>query len=182
MRETLSYIEQPILFAASRGMTLAYRRFGISPVRQVPGWEMTVALIELAVVMTVMAVLNRLGDRSLIYMLPLMAFSMTLDAFTNARKFKRISNEYDAGIYRQALTAAEENKTGGLFLRCFSLVLPISALVMFTAMLPPAYVWVGWCATLYFSLYVSKFYIRACEPPHPDEGDFCARPLATPSS
>jgi hypothetical protein len=28
MRATLSYIEQPILFAASRGMSLVYRRFG----------------------------------------------------------------------------------------------------------------------------------------------------------
>jgi hypothetical protein len=178
MRETLSYIEQPILFAASRGMALVYRRFGISPVRQVPGWEMTVALIELAVVMCVMAILHRLGDRSLIYILPFMAFSMALDAFTNARKFKRISNGYDARIYRQALTEAEENRSGGLFLRTFSLVLPISALVMFTSILPLAYAWIGWCATLYFSLYTSKFFVRACEPPHPDEGDFFAVPSA----
>ncbi len=178
MRATLSYIEQPILYAASRGMALVYRRFGISPVRQVPGWEMTVALIELAVVMSVMAVLHRFGDRSLVYILPLMAFSMILDAFTNRRKFKRLSNGYDAKAYRLACAEAEENRSGGLFLRSFSLVLPISALVMFTSILPTSHVWIGWCGALYFPLYSSKFFVRACEPPHPDEGDFFAVPQA----
>jgi hypothetical protein len=178
VRATLSYIEQPILFAASRGMSFVYRRFGISPVRQVPGWEMVVSLIELVVVMSVMAIFYRAGERSFVYFLPLMAFSMALDAVTNGRKFRRISNGYDAKTYRQACAEAEENRSGGLFLRCFSLVLPVSALLMFSSILPASHVWIGWCGTLYFSLYSSKFFVRACEPPHPDEGDFFALPAA----
>jgi hypothetical protein len=159
-------------------MSLVYRRFGISPLRQVPGWEMTVALIELVVVISVMAILYRAGERSFLYFLPLMAFSMALDALTNGRKVRRISNGYDARTYRQACAEAEANRSRGLFLRSFSLVLPISALVMFTSVLPSSHVWIAWCGTLYFSLYTSKFFVRACEPPHPDEGDFFAVPQA----
>ncbi|MNU42835.1 hypothetical protein D3C71_316030 [compost metagenome] len=179
MRAALSHIDQPILFATSRGISLAYRRFGISPIRQVPGWEMTVALIELTVVLLVMAILHRIGDRSLVYILPLMAFSMIVEVFTNGLKFRRIPNVYDAKAYRQACAEAEENRSGGLYLRSFSLVLPISALVMFTSVLPPSHVWIAWCGMLYFSLYASKFFVRACEPPHPDEGDFFAVPSAS---
>ena len=96
MREAITYIEQPILFAASKGMSLVYRRFGVSPVRQVPGWEVGVALIELVAVSIVFTLLYRAGERSLVYILPIMTISMVLDAFTNHRKFKRLSNAYDA--------------------------------------------------------------------------------------
>ncbi|MCZ7861537.1 hypothetical protein O9X98_09005 [Agrobacterium salinitolerans] len=178
IREAITYIEQPILFAASKGMSFVYRRFGISPVRQVPGWEMAVSLIELVAVSIVFTLLYRAGERSLVYILPFLTVSMSLDAFTNHRKLKRLSNAYDAKTYRQAMTDAESNRVGSLFLRGFSLVIPVSSLIVFTAILPSSHVWIAWVATLYYSLYSSKFFVRACEPPRPDEGDFFAMPQA----
>lgn len=57
-------------------MSFVYRKFGISPVRQVPGWEMTVAFIEMTVVTCVIAMLYRSGERTLVYILPMMIISM----------------------------------------------------------------------------------------------------------
>lgn len=159
-------------------MSFVYRKFGISPVRQVPGWEMTVALIEMTVVTCVIAMLYRSGERTLVYILPMMLISMAGEAFLNHRKFKRLSNAYDAKVYRQALTDSESNRVEGIFLRGLSLALPLMGLVMFSATLPSAYVWISWIVTLYFGLYASKFYVRACEPPRPDEGDLFAMPQA----
>ena len=181
MRAALNYIERPILFAASSAMSFVFRKFDISPIRQVPGWEMVVAMTEAVVVTFVMAWLYRSGERSLVYVLPFMVVSMVFDGYSCHRKFSRISNRYDAQAYRKALTEAEENRTGGVFLRLLSLLLPVSAMVMFTSTVPLEYVWVGWAATLYFGLYASKFFVRACEPPRPDEGDYFAMPSATGS-
>lgn len=68
----------------------------------------------------------------LVYIVPFLTVSMALDAFTNHRKFKRLSNAYDAKAYRQAMTDAESNRVGSLFLRGFSLVIPVSSLIVFT--------------------------------------------------
>lgn len=103
---------------------------------------------------------------------------MAGEAFSNHRKFTRLSNRYDAKVYREALTEAGEHRTGGIFLRAVSVALPLIGLVMFSATLPPAYVWIGWIVALYFGLYASKFYVRACEPPRPDDGDYFAMPHA----
>lgn len=172
MKAIITHIEQPILFATGRAMAFVYRKFGISPRRQVPGWEMAVSAMEFTILCFVIALLVRSGERFLVYVLPITAISMLVDAVSNCRSFRKLSNDYRADDYRKALTEAERHRRFGVYLRGISLVLPLFAAGILPLTLPREYTWVGWAATLYYVAYVSKFYVRACEPPRPDEGGY----------
>lgn len=172
MRETIRYIEQPILYAASRGMSFVYRRFGISPVRQVPGWEITVATVEMTAILSVGAFLYSLGERQFVYLMPFLALSVAFDALSGFIQLWRIPRRYYLQAYRKAATEAEGHRQGGLYIRAASMALPFWALLVFSFAVPAGIAWMAWCAIAYYALYSSKFFVRACEPPHPDEGEF----------
>ncbi len=171
MRKVIDFIEGPILLAASCAMAFTYRNFGVSPRRQVPGWEIAISLIESICIFAMSAVLWRSGERQLCYILPITAISAAIDAGTSYRKLSRMPGDYDAKAYRAALTEAEMHRHGAVFLRGFSLVIPLLAFVNLLAPWPGILQLAAGAVFIYFSLYVSKFYVRAAEPPHPDEGD-----------
>jgi len=152
---------------------MVYRRFGVSPRRQVPGWEMLVAAVEVLAIAALASLLYRFGDRTLAFIIPMLAVSPAFDFLVRRRQFNAISPEYDATAYRNALAEAEDHRTSvfGVILRATAL-LPVLAMVVLSMAMPPSYFWMGWAGTGFYTLYASKFFLRACEPPHPDEGDY----------
>jgi hypothetical protein len=179
MRAIFDSIERPILYATSRAMAWAYRVTGASPSRQVIYWEMFVGVIELLLVTYAFHILFTVGERMFVYILPFMAFSKMLDLLLSVKKLKRIPSHYDVRTYRQACTNAEHHRVDRAFIRCLALLLVVFAFLLFSSSFRSSYNWVGLAAALYFTLYASMFYVRAAEPPHPDEGDFFALPQGT---
>jgi hypothetical protein len=176
MRKVINFVEGPILQASSQAMALVYRKFGISPRRQVPGWEMIVSGIETITVLSISAFLFRYGERQLSFLLPFISFSAFVDTIVSFKKMTRVPVNYDAKAYRTVLTEAHDNRMGSVYLRGLSLFIPLLSLVIVLMPKPAIYLIAAWGAFIYFSLYVSKFYVRAAEPPHPDEGDTFAAP------
>jgi hypothetical protein len=169
-------IERPILFATSRAMSWVYRTASIAPGRQVAYWEMFVASVEISLVLYVFHFLYHLGEQMLVYILPVMALSKVLDVFMSYRRLKRIRTEYDARAYREACTSAEMHRLDRGTIRLLALLLVVGAFLTFSMARQTSYNWVGLTVAAYFTLYASIFYVRACEPPQPNEGDFFALP------
>lgn len=178
MRQLFIQIEQPILFACSRLMSLVYRKFGLSPVRLLPLWQILVSCVELMGLAAVITFLYSLGERTLIYWFPVILISISVDLFTSYVKFKASSNVYDAKAYRDFAAKAQQNREDSLYLRSLSLMLTLGVVVTFSIVFQTEFTLAVWIAAVYFAAFSSKFYARACEPPHPDEGDYYAMPQA----
>jgi hypothetical protein len=176
MKAAFDFIERPILYATSRAMSWVYRTISIAPGRQVAAWEMFVATIELLLVTYAFHLLRMVEEQMLVYVLPVMMISKVLDLFVSYRKFKRISPHYDVRSYRQAFTDAESHRVDRVFIRFLVLSLVVFAFLLFSVIVHTTYNWAAVAIAVYFALYASTFYVRAAEPPRPDEGDFFAIP------
>lgn len=176
MRAAFDFLEQPILYVTSRAMAWVYRKASVSPVRQVVAWEMLVGIVELVLGSIVFHMLFTAGERMFVYALPIMAVSKVLDLLLTFKKLRRISANYDARAYRQACAEAEHHRIDRAFIRLLALILVLFAFLLLSSSFRTEYNWIGLTAALYFALYASMFYVRAAEPPHPDEGDFFALP------
>lgn len=176
MRAAFDFVEQPILYVTSRAMAWVYKKASVSPVRQVVAWEMLVGIVELLLGSLAFYWLFNVGERMFVYALPVMAISKVLDLSLNFKKLKRIPVNYDVRAYRQACTEAEHHRIDRAFIRVLALILVLFAFLLFSSSFQTEYNWVGLTVALYFALYASMFYVRAAEPPHPDEGDFFALP------
>lgn len=176
MRAAFDFIERPILYAVSRAMTWAYRTTAVVPGRQVAFWEMFVAATELLLTTYTFHLLRMVGEQMLVYVLPVMMLSKVLDLFVSYRKLKRVPAHYDVHSYRQACTEAESHRVDRVVIRFLALTLVAFAFLLFSVAVHSTYNWAAVAVAVYFALYASTFYIRAAEPPRPDEGDFFALP------
>jgi hypothetical protein len=173
MAKMFSAFERPILHMVSRAMRWVYIKTYLSPLRQVIAWEALVTFIELLIVgVLVYASDDQVPIQLAVGFLVIGVFKV-LDLIDCARKFRSTNTLYDARAYKMACAAAQAYRDSFVGMRITVTLLPFLAFFMFSKF-ASSYNWMGVAALAYGCLYASKFYVRAAEPPHPDEGDYVA--------
>jgi hypothetical protein len=181
MKSIVNTFEAPILFAFGRGLSWVYRRFGVAPPRQVIMWEMAVAIVEVLLVAYVFNYFFRHNVGPLLYVLPIMIGSRSISIIVDYLRLRQVPKLYDANAYRKACTEAQKHRNIGVFIRVTSWLLVGGACLLFASVSQTPFAIAGLVVVGYFVLYSSIFYVRAAEPPHPDEGDHFALPAGAAS-
>lgn len=179
IKRFINALEAPILYAANRAMSLVYRQLSVAPPRQVIMWEMIVASIEVLLVAYAFSYFFKGGVGPLLYVLPIMIVSRSISIVVEYLRLRHVPKSYNAAAYRQACTNAQRHREISGILRLSALFLVAGALMLFALVSGTSFAAAGLGILVYFILYSSIFYVRAAEPPHPDEGDFFALPAGS---
>lgn len=178
MKDIYLSFERPILSGTSIVIAWLYRVTGFSPVRIVVAWEMFVGLLDILILLFGSRPISGvIGPMFMWYFVPL-ALLMFVIQIANFVKLKRFPAHYDAEVYRHARAMAELHRVDRPLIRAMALLVCLLGFVMFSMTYGTAIAWIGMFAGLYCLLYAMIFFVRACEPPLPDEGDFFALPQA----
>lgn len=176
MRDAYLSFERPVLYVASRLIAWLYRLTNISPVRLVVAWEIGVGIIDTLLYVAATPFMTRLvGQMMLYYMIFLVLGKVAFECW-HFVQFKRIPASYDAKAFKEASARAEYLRQDRALLRVISLLMIFIAFVVFSATYGSDFAWLGIIACIYCVPFAFIHFIRACEPPLPDEGDFFTVP------